>query len=120
MVSLVVKSTTQSTIVRKLSSYTKKNRTKRALWELDNIISSLHALNYIDSPELRRNTQRAINRGESYHRLKRAVFHDNFVSRQNWNSTYGVNVPGFLPIASSSITAASFPACLNKEKSEIS
>lgn len=78
MVSLAVKSTTQSTIVRKLSSYTKKNRTKRALWELDNIISSLHTLNYIDSPELRRNTQRAINRGESYHRLKRAVFHDNF------------------------------------------
>jgi len=78
MVSLAVKSTTQSTIVRKLSSYTKKNRTKMALWELDNIISSLYTLNYIDSPELRRNIQKAINRGESYHRLKRAIFHDNF------------------------------------------
>lgn len=76
-VSLALKTTTQSTIVRKLSSYARKNKTQRALWELDNIVSSLHTLRYIDSPEMRRNIQKAVNRGESYHKLKRASFHDN-------------------------------------------
>ena len=77
MVSLALKSTTQSTIIRKLSSYARKNRTKRALWELDNIVKTLYILDYIDSPELRRNIQKALNRGEAYHKLKRAVFYDN-------------------------------------------
>lgn len=60
-------------IVGKLSLYRRKNRTKRALWEFDNIISTLYLLDYIDSPLLRRNVQRALNRGESYHQLRRAI-----------------------------------------------
>ena len=35
--------------IRKLSSYAKKNKTKRALWELDNIVSSIYILDYIDT-----------------------------------------------------------------------
>jgi TnpA family transposase len=77
IVSLALKSTTQSTIIRKLSSYLRKNRTKKALWEYDNIIMSRYILNYIDSLTMRQSVQKALNRGEAYHKLKRAVFHAN-------------------------------------------
>jgi TnpA family transposase len=77
IVSLALKSTTQSTIIRKLSSYDRKNRTKKALWEYDNIIKSIYILNYIDILAMRQSIQKALNRGEAYHRLKRAVFHVN-------------------------------------------
>jgi hypothetical protein len=50
---LALKATRQSVIIAKLSSYPRKNRTKKALWELDNL--------------------RALNRGEFYHKLVRAV-----------------------------------------------
>lgn len=75
--SLALKSTTQSTIIRKLNSYKRRNKAKKALVELDNIIKSVHILNYIDSIELRRIIQKVINRGESYHKLKRAIRYDN-------------------------------------------
>lgn len=44
MVSLALKTTTQSIIVSKLSAYARKNKTRRALWEYDNIIKSLYLL----------------------------------------------------------------------------
>jgi TnpA family transposase len=75
LVSLATRTTTQSTIIRKLSSYTRVNRTKKALWELDNIVKTIYILNYLDSLELRRNVQKALNRGEAYHKLRRAVFY---------------------------------------------
>jgi TnpA family transposase len=78
MVSLAVKETTQSIIISKLSSYARKNNTKRALWEYDNILKSLYLLDYIDSLPLRQNVQRALNRGESYHQLRRAISYANF------------------------------------------
>jgi hypothetical protein len=43
-----------------------------------NLIRSLYLLEYIDSPPLRRNVQRALNRGENYHQLRRAVSYANF------------------------------------------
>lgn len=73
MASLVQKNTTQATIVRKLSSYARQNQTKQALWELDNICRSLYILNFIDDVDLRQSVQRALNRGEAYHRFRRAV-----------------------------------------------
>ena len=78
MVSLAMKTTTQSIIVRKLSAFARTNKTRRALWEYDNSIRSLYLLDYIDSPPLRRNVQRALNRGENYHQLRRAVSYANF------------------------------------------
>ncbi len=78
LLSLSLKTTTQSIIIGKLSAYARKNKTKRALWEYDNIIKSLYFLDYIDSLSLRRNVQRALNRGESYHKLRRAVSYANF------------------------------------------
>ena len=75
--SLATKVTSQSVIIGKLSSYARKNRTKKALWELDNLYRSLYLLSYVDSLRLRRNVQRALNRGESYHKLVRAVAYAN-------------------------------------------
>lgn len=78
MVSLALKTTTQSILVSKLSAYARRNKTRRALWEYDNIIKSLYLLDYVDSVPLRQNVQRALNRGESYHQLRRAVSYANF------------------------------------------
>ena len=57
LASLALKATRQSVIIAKLSSYPRKNRMKKALWELDNL--------------------RALKRGESYHKLVRAVAYAN-------------------------------------------
>lgn len=73
LVSLALKETTQSIIIKKLSSYKRKNKTKKALWEFDNIIKSIHILDYIDDLPFRRNIQKAVNRTEAYHGLKRAI-----------------------------------------------
>lgn len=63
--SLALKATTQSIIIGKLSSYARKNKTKRALWEYDNIIRSLDLLDYIDSISLHRHVQKALKRDKS-------------------------------------------------------
>jgi TnpA family transposase len=73
MVSLAQKDTSQATIVRKLSSYSRQNQTKKALWELDNICRTLYILDFIDDVDLRQSVQKALNRGEAYHRFRRAV-----------------------------------------------
>ena len=73
MASLAQKDTTQTTIVRKLSSYARQNSTKKALWELDNICRTIYILDFIDDVELRQSVQKALNRGEAYHRFRRAV-----------------------------------------------
>ena len=77
-VSLALKTTTQSIIVGKLNAYTRKNKTRQALWEYDNCLRSRYLLEYVDSPPLRKNVQRALNRGENYHQLRRAVSYANF------------------------------------------
>jgi len=111
IVSQAFKSTTQSTIIRKLSSYNRKNRTKKALWEFDSIIKSLYILNYIDSLTMRQGVQKALNRGEAYHKLKRAVFHvhqGKFRVKTELDIS-GVNVHGFSPTASFFVMLSFFP-----------
>ena len=78
ILSLALKTTTQSVVVGKLSSFARRNRTKRAIWEYDNILCSRYLLRFINDLTLRRNVTRALNRGESYHQLRRAVSHANF------------------------------------------
>ena len=66
---------------------------KYPIWELDNIIRSLYVLDFIDNITIRRNVQRALNRGEAYQQLKRMVSHANFgrlkarteLEQQIWN-----------------------------------
>lgn len=77
LASLAQKDVTQATIVRKLSSYARQNQTKKALWEMDNISRTLHILNFIDDPVLRQSVQKALNRGEAYHRMRRAIAYVN-------------------------------------------
>jgi TnpA family transposase len=77
MVSLAQKDVTQATIVRKLSSYARQNQTRKALWELDNICRTLHILEFIDDAGLRQRVQKALNRGEAYHRFRRAIAYVN-------------------------------------------
>src|SRR4030095_3799754 len=74
---LALKTTTQSIIVGKLNAYARKNKTRRALWEYDHLIRSLSLFDYIDPPPLRQHVQRALNRGENYHQLRRAVSYAN-------------------------------------------
>jgi TnpA family transposase len=77
MASLAQKDVTQATVVRKLSSYARQNRTQKALAELDNICRTLYILDYIDDVVLRQSVQKALNRGESYHSFRRAIAYVN-------------------------------------------
>jgi TnpA family transposase len=77
LASLAQKDVTQATVVRKLSSYTRQNQTKKALWELDNIRRTIYILDFIDDPLLRQSVQKALNRGEAYHRMRRAISYVN-------------------------------------------
>src|ERR1017187_5428174 len=73
MASLAQRDVTQATIVRKLCSYARQNQTKKALWELEDIARTLYILDFIDDVTLRQSVQKALNRGEAYHRLRRAI-----------------------------------------------
>ena len=77
LASLAQKDVTQATVVRKLSSYARQNQTKKALWELDNIRRTIYILDFIDDPQLRQSVQKALNRGEAYHRMRRAISYVN-------------------------------------------
>jgi TnpA family transposase len=77
LASLAQKDVTQATVVRKLSSYARQNQTKKTLWELDNICRSIYILGFIDDPTLRQSVQKALNRGEAYHRMRRAISYVN-------------------------------------------
>ena len=77
LASLAQKAVTQATIVRKLSSYARQNQTKKALWELDNIRRTTFILDFIDDPGLRQSVQKALNRGEAYHRMRRVISYVN-------------------------------------------
>ena len=110
-----LKTTTQSIIVRKLSAYARKNKTRRALWEYDNIIRSLYLLDYIDSPPLRRNVQRALNRGRELpsaaprgllRQLRQAALQDGIRT-----APLGGMQPVCLPTASSTTTRCSYLTC---------
>lgn len=77
MASLAQKDVTQATIIRKLSSYTRQNQTKKALWELDNMCRTIYILKFIDDVSLRQSVQKALNRGEAYHRFRKSVAYVN-------------------------------------------
>ncbi len=73
VISLQRKTTTQAFLIRKLSTYSKNHPLLLALTEYDRMIKALYILEYIDDASLRSYVQRALNRGEAYHQLRRAV-----------------------------------------------
>lgn len=70
---LWLKEITQSTLIRKLCTYKQEHRTRRALFEFDKLIRSIHTLKYFLDPTIQRNTHRSQNRVESYHQLRSAI-----------------------------------------------
>jgi TnpA family transposase len=73
MCSLSRKTTTQHTVIRKLSNKRRYSRTLAALHEYDRLIKCLYLLEYVDNQTLRQFVQTALNRGESYHQLRKAI-----------------------------------------------
>jgi len=71
--SLYERKTTQATLVRKLSGYKSNHPLLRALTEYNRMVKANYLLNYIDDASLRDYVQRALNRGEAYHQLRRAI-----------------------------------------------
>ncbi|MEL0587551.1 MAG: Tn3 family transposase [Candidatus Thiodiazotropha sp. (ex. Lucinoma kazani)] len=72
-ISLQEKSTTQAILVHKLSGYGKNHPLLQALTEYNRMIKAIYLLDYIDDVSLRGYVQRALNRGEAYHQLRRAI-----------------------------------------------
>ena len=70
---LGLKEMTQSTLIRKLCTYTAPNPTRRAIFELDKLIRSIYTLRYLRDPQVERNVHRSQNRIESYHQLRSAI-----------------------------------------------
>jgi TnpA family transposase len=73
LTSAVMGNTTQSIIVSKLTSSKRNNKTKRALSEYNEILKSLHILDFIDDALYRSCIRKALNRVEAYHNLRRAI-----------------------------------------------
>ena len=73
MISLYERKTTQATLIRKLSGYKSNHPLLRALTEYNRMVKANYLLNYIDDASLRDYVQRALNRGEAYHQLRRAI-----------------------------------------------
>jgi len=71
--SLSRKTSTQSTIIKKLSNNKRNSRTLAALHEYDRLIKCLYLLDYVDNETLRQFIQNSLCRGESYHQLRRAI-----------------------------------------------
>lgn len=72
-VSLKQRKITQAVLVRKLSSYKNNHPLLDALTEYNRMVKANYLLSYIDDVSLRNYVQRALNRGEAYHQLRRAI-----------------------------------------------
>jgi TnpA family transposase len=72
IITLALKETTQSTIIKKLCTY-RQNRTFKALFEFDKLIRSIYTLKYLCNFELQRQVHRSQNRVEAYHQLRAAI-----------------------------------------------
>jgi len=70
---LGLKEMTQHILIKKLCTYTQNNRTRKALFEFDRLIRSIHTLKYLLDPEIQRKTHHSQNRIESYHQLRAAI-----------------------------------------------
>jgi TnpA family transposase len=72
-ISLKERRTTQASLVRKLSGYKKNHPLLEALTEYNRLVKAQYLLSYISDASLRQYVQRALNRGEAYHQLRRAI-----------------------------------------------
>lgn len=68
-----MKTTTQSTIIRKLSAFKRTNQYHSAFIEYNDIIKSIFMLDYIHSNQLKTSIQTVLNRGEAYQRMRKNI-----------------------------------------------
>lgn len=80
MAAILSKETSISVITRKLCSHDLNDKTKRAIWELNDILRSIYLLRYVDDPQLRRYVRACLNRIEAYHALRRKIGETNGIS----------------------------------------
>lgn len=73
IVTLAIKETSQSIIVKKLSTYPAEHKISKGLVEFDNLIRSICTLDYFINPDIQSNAHRSQNRLESYHQLRGAI-----------------------------------------------
>jgi len=71
--SLALRTTTQSKIIRKLSSFNRMNEGLLAFIEYNDLIKSIFMLDYIHLTNFKQNIQTVLNRGEGYHRLRKNI-----------------------------------------------
>jgi TnpA family transposase len=76
-VSLAQRKMDQATLVRKLFGYKSNQLLLEAFTEDNRLVKARYLLSYIDDPELRSHVQKTLNRGETYHQLRRAISQDN-------------------------------------------
>lgn len=70
---LGLKEMSQSTLVRKLCTLSGHHRTRKAIFEFDKLIRSIHTIRYLRDPQLQRNVHRSLNRIEAYHQLRSVI-----------------------------------------------
>ncbi|HHI9907284.1 TPA: Tn3 family transposase, partial [Legionella pneumophila] len=70
LLSLLLQENTQSTIVKKINSSARYSGLKKALFEYNKLLKSIHVLNLIDNVALRKAIRTARNRTEAYHQLQ--------------------------------------------------
>lgn len=73
LASILSHDVSQENVIKKLCSHDYKSEVKEAVWELNNILKSIHLLKYIDDIQYRRDIRTALNRGEAYHQLLKSI-----------------------------------------------
>ena len=63
----------QSTLVRKLCTLSRHNRTRKAIFGFDKPVRSIHTPDYLRDPQMRRDVHRSQNRIEAYHQLRSSI-----------------------------------------------
>ena len=63
-----------SALLKKLGAYRQQNRLYLALGEIGRIERTLFMLDWMENPQLRKDSQAGLNKGEACHSLAKAVF----------------------------------------------
>ena len=89
-----------SVMLKKLAAYPRQNGLAKALRELGRIERTLFALDWLEEPALRRRSHGGLNKGESHHSLKRAVFFSRLGElRDRTFENQGYRASGLNPLA---------------------
>lgn len=89
LLSLLLQENTQSNIVKKINSSARYTKLKKALFEYNKALKSIHVLNLIDNMSLRQAIRAARNRTEAYHQLQgliRKIYRGVFKGRKIVNN----------------------------------